>query len=119
MGNFFSGHRVQCCMYFKPYVPLFVKIENLSPQVAHRLKVHGNKLFYCDVCQIGEKGAKGFEKIEDVVKHVVKENGLDPNDKRNIHEMIRCPGEAEFLKVGELIIEKEVNRYLGSQSQKV
>ena len=64
-----------------------------------RRKIHANKLFYCDVCEPGEKGAKGFEEFQDVVKHVVKENGVDDRDQANINELIRIPNSADFLKV--------------------
>ena len=42
----------------------------------HRLSVHAGKLFYCDVCEPHEKGGKGFEEFEDVVRHVCNENGI-------------------------------------------
>ena len=64
-----------------------------------RRRVHANKLFYCDVCQPGEKGNRGFENFVDVVKHVAKENGIQPDDKKNLHELIRIPGQADFLKI--------------------
>eukprot|EP00092_Neocalanus_flemingeri_P085540 GFUD01107642.1.p1 GENE.GFUD01107642.1~~GFUD01107642.1.p1 ORF type:complete len:332 (-),score=125.63 GFUD01107642.1:466-1461(-) len=68
-------------------------------RAAHRRKVHGNKLFYCDVCNPGEKGAKGFEEFADIVKHVARENGISEKDKVNLHEMIRVPAKAEHLKI--------------------
>ena len=35
---------------------------------------------------------------EDAVKHIVLENGIDPNDERNIHEMMRIPKTETHLK---------------------
>jgi len=64
----------------------------------HRRKLHGNKLFYCDVCQPGEKGAKGFEEYGDIKKHVSRENGIRENDTANLHDFIRVPSKAEYLK---------------------
>lgn len=55
----------------------------------HRREVHRNKLFYCDMCDPGERGAKGFQNFVDVVKHVANENGIRQEDKKNINEMIR------------------------------
>ena len=55
----------------------------------HRREVHREKLFYCDVCNPGERGAKGFQNYQDVVKHVANENGIRPDDKKNIHDFIR------------------------------
>ena len=34
-----------------------------------------------------------------MVKHVAKENGIQPDDKKNLHELIRIPGQADFLKI--------------------
>jgi len=64
----------------------------------HRRKLHGNKLFYCDVCRPGEKGAKGFEEYRDIKKHVSRENGIRENDTANLHDLIRIPSKAEYLK---------------------
>ena len=64
----------------------------------HRRNLHGNKLFYCDVCRPGEKGAKGFEEYTDIKKHVSRENGIRENDTANLHNLIRIPSKAEYLK---------------------
>ena len=64
-----------------------------------RRRIHANKLFYCDVCSSGEKGARGFEEFADVVKHVVKENGLDIGDVKKVNDLIRIPRSPDHLKV--------------------
>ena len=64
-----------------------------------RRRFHADKLFYCDVCQPGEKGQRGFESFEDVVKHVSRENGILKNNIKNLHELIRIPEQADSLKV--------------------
>ena len=33
------------------------------------------------------------------MKHVCHENGILPGDKKNLHEMIRIPGQKDFLKL--------------------
>ena len=55
----------------------------------HNHEIHREKLFYCNVCKPGERGSKGFQNYQDVVKHVAEENGIRQNDKKNIHKMIR------------------------------
>ena len=64
-----------------------------------RRQVHADKLFYCDVCNPGDKGHRGFEKFADVVKHVAKENGIQETDKKNINDLIRIPKNPDSLKI--------------------
>ena len=56
-------------------------------------------MFYCDVCRPGEKGHRGFERFQDLVKHVAKENGIESTDTRNIMELIRIPKDVDSLKM--------------------
>ena len=72
---------------------------NIALCILLRRQVHSNTLFYCDVCKPGDKGHRGFEKFEDVVKHVVKENGILETDEKNINELIRIPEGENSLKV--------------------
>jgi len=65
----------------------------------HRREVHRNKLFYCDMCDQGERGARGFAGFADAAKHVAEENGINPTDKMNIHDMMRIPKTETHLKV--------------------
>ena len=51
------------------------------------------------MCNPGDKGSRGFEKFEDVVKHVAKENGIQETDKKNINDLIRIPKHADALKI--------------------
>ena len=62
-------------------------------------QVHRNKLFYCDMCDQGERGARGFAGFADAAKHVAEENGINPTDKMNIHDMMRIPKTETHLKV--------------------
>ena len=48
-----------------------------------------NKLFYCDMCSPGERGARGFHSYADAARHIANENGLAPDDTKNIHDMMR------------------------------
>jgi len=68
-------------------------------RAAHRTAVHADKLFYCDACEPHEKGGRGFENFDEVVKHVCKENGIQRNDTRNVWDMIRIPKNVDGLKI--------------------
>jgi len=67
--------------------------------VDHRLRVHASAQFYCDTCEDGERGASGFETIKEISKHVVKENGINPGDTKNMCELIRIPRKPDDLKI--------------------
>lgn len=63
------------------------------------MQVHTSALFYCDVSKQNESGAAGFETIKEAIKHVVKENGIDPSDITNICQLIRIPSKPDLLKI--------------------
>ena len=73
--------------------------DHYYKHLLRRRQVHADKLFYCDVCNPGDKGHRGFEKFPDVVKHVAKENGIQETDKKNINDLIRIPKNADSLKI--------------------
>ena len=75
---------VRCNMCVDPGL---LPVETDMPR--HRRDVHRVKLFYCDICNPGERGARGFQNYKDAVKHVAQENGVRSDDKKNIHDMIR------------------------------
>ena len=88
---------------FKPLGEKFIW-EKASFLVLHHLQVHRNKLFYCDMCDPGERGAKGFASYEEAVKHISMENGVRPSDKTNVHDMMRIPKTETHLKVFRCLI---------------
>ena len=57
----------------------------------------------------GGRGHRGFEKVEDLVKHVARENGIQQTDEKNIKNIPKhadslkifhckyCPGEVRML----------------------
>ena len=51
------------------------------------------------MCDLGERGAKGFAGYDECVKHITAENGLGQEDKRNIHDMMRIPKTETHLKM--------------------
>ena len=51
------------------------------------------------MCDQGERGARGFVGYDDAVKHIAQENGINPSDKRNVHDMMRIPKTETHLKV--------------------
>ena len=64
--------------------------------------MHRSKLFYCDVCDPSnpcDRGARGFVGYEDAAKHISQENGINLQNKRNIHDMMRIPKTETHLKV--------------------
>merc|ERR1719193_380682 len=83
----------------------------------HRREVHRNKLFYCDMCDPGDRGARGFAGFDDAAKHIAVENGIDPRDKKNIHEMMRIPKIETHLKVFRCLFCAEAKLFLGMSEE--